>query len=496
MSGCRFVLLALLLGLWSHPAELSGQRNLDNERDVWEGSSLGVRLEMTEGFAIVDEVYEHVRDSSPFENGDVIQEIASVEFPAEDLTPLRELLKTIDPETELKCIIERDGEKQKLSVNTFRREFLDIQAIYRRLNRNKIIQDHLEETKRDNWFEDFTQRMSKSVRVSKTPRLAAEALNTIIDEIGVSHTAIIPASAGLGFGSKPVGGIGILLQRHDINDREAYFVIDMKPGGPGDKSELLIGDEILAVNGLRIAQSRRLDLSGHEARHRLYHLMAEEGEKLELEVLSSPFEDSRDISVVAEQELSTLEAFRNSARKIKSEGQEIGYFRFWNLMSMRVVSDFKFKVQGEFVNSDCIIMDLRGRGGIVPAVTSLSRTVAEMERPVVAIIDGLTRSAKEMLAYLIKKHENVVVVGTTTSGAVTGATFLRLPSGNSLMFPVASADSLGRYIDGEILEGVGVEPDEEFEFFIPYAAGTDRLLNVAIKRATQLAKQSDDIIRR
>ena len=141
-------------------------------------------------------------------------------------------------------------------------------------------------------------------------------------------------------------------------------------------------------------------------------------------------------------------------------------------------------------------MDLRGRGGIVPAVMSLDRTVGKIDRPVVAIIDQLTRSAKEMLTYLIKKHENVVVIGTKTSGAVTGATMLRLPSGNSLMFPVASADTLASLIDGEIIEGIGVEPDEPFEFFVPYAAGTDHLLNAAIKRATQLAKDRKGVIRR
>ena len=52
-----------------------------------------------------------------------------------------------------------------------------------------------------------------------------------------------------------------------------------------------------------------------------------------------------------------------------------------------------------------------------------------------------------------------------------------------------------RFIDGEILEGVGVEPDVEFEFFVPYSAGKDRLLYAAVKQAIELAKKSDDVIR-
>ena len=136
-------------------------------------------------------------------------------------------------------------------------------------------------------------------------------------------------------------------------------------------------------------------------------------------------------------------------------------------------------------------MDLRGRGGIVPAVTSLNQTVAKLDKPVVVVIDGLTRSAKEMLAYLLKKHDHVLVVGMKTAGAVTGATIANLPSGNSLMFPVASADSLKQFVDGAIIEGIGVEPDEEVNYFVPYSAGEDRILKVALQRVTEMAKSSN-----
>ena len=494
MRSGYFTSQCLILAL-AFSSVVSAQSTLDNERDDWEGSSLGVRLELTDGYPIVDTVYEHVRESSPFVDGDRIEKIAELKFPAETLGPLRDVMKGIQPGAQLQCVVQRDGESKSLSLKTFRREYVDIQAIYRRLHRNKIINEHLEETERTQWFDDFTSRMSQRVGSSTSPRLATEAINSIIDEIGVSHTAIIPSSAGLGFGGKPVGGMGILLQRHQIGQRSGYFVVDMKPGGPADQSELLIGDEVLRVNGLEISDSKRLDLSGHEARYELYNLMVDDGEALKLEVLSSPFDDSHDVEVIGAPELSTLQAFRNSVRAIESSGHKFGYVRFWNLMSVRVAIDFKSKIKGEFADSDCIIMDLRGRGGIIPAVTSLDRTVEEIELPVVAIIDGLTRSAKEMLAYLIKKHENVTVIGTKTSGAVTGATMLRLPSGNSLMFPVASAETLGQFIDGEILEGVGVEPDVEFEFFVPYSAGKDRLLYAAIKQAIELAKNRDDVIR-
>jgi C-terminal processing protease CtpA/Prc len=56
------------------------------------------------------------------------------------------------------------------------------------------------------------------------------------------------------------------------------------------------------------------------------------------------------------------------------------------------------------------------------------------------------------------------------------------------MIPVASATSLSRFVDGQIIEGVGVEPDETVEYFVPYSAGQDRLLNYAVKRAVESAE--------
>jgi C-terminal processing protease CtpA/Prc len=178
---------------------------------------------------------------------------------------------------------------------------------------------------------------------------------------------------------------------------------------------------------------------------------------------------------------------------IQAGDKQIGYLRFWNLMSMGVNGALASAMREDFVDCDAIVLDLRGRGGIVPAVLALNRTVSKLDKPVVVTIDGLTRSAKEMLTYLLKKQEHVLVVGERTTGAVTGATVLKLPSGNSIMIPVASAESLKQFIDGEILEGVGVGPDEPVKHFLPFCAGQDRILDHAVKRAVELAIEKKDI---
>ena len=459
------------------------------ELDVWQGSSLGIRLDFEDSIPIVSDIYPHVVNSSPFQKQDAIVELGLLKFPGATMAELTAMLGNTQPESNLSALVKRGEERIRLNVSTFRKEFVDIYAIFRQLSRNRIIEKHLEKTGRSDFFDSMPDRMASAVSQSRSPREASEAINRIVDEIDVSHTAVIPATAGLSFSSQPKGTLGFVLQRHTINGRTSYFVVDRKPGSVAYGSAIELGDEIVSVNGLPIEQSKRLDLSGHEDRHQLFTIYGDLAEQVEIEFLQSPFDDTQVTQLEVAKDPTTVQSLRASARVINHKKMEIGYVRFWNLMSMGVNQEFSKLTRGEFANSSAIVMDLRGRGGIVPAVLALDRTVKKVDKPVVVIIDSLTRSAKEMLTFLLKKQEHVLVVGTKTSGAVTGATMVKLPSGNSLMVPVASAESLKQFIDGAIIEGVGVAPDEEVDFFVPFSAGNDRILRTALDRATDLAVQ-------
>lgn len=97
-------------------------------------------------------------------------------------------------------------------------------------------------------------------------------------------------------------------------------------------------------------------------------------------------------------------------------------------------------------------------------------------KPVVLLINGGTRSGKEVLAYGFKKYGFGDVVGTRSAGALLAARAFMLSNGNLLLLAVADVS-----VDDERLEGQGVAPDHEVPFDIRYAKGEDPQLAAAIE---------------
>ena len=90
------------------------------------------------------------------------------------------------------------------------------------------------------------------------------------------------------------------------------------------------------------------------------------------------------------------------------------------------------------------------------------------------LINGGTRSGKEVLAYGFKKYGLGQVIGTRTEGAVLAATAFLI--GRDLLL-LAVEDVL---VDGERLEGVGVAPTIEVQPGPPSLNGDDPQLNRAL----------------
>jgi carboxyl-terminal processing protease len=78
-------------------------------------------------------------------------------------------------------------------------------------------------------------------------------------------------------------------------------------------------------------------------------------------------------------------------------------------------------------------------------------------KPVAMLINGGTRSGREVLAYGFKKYRLGELVGTQTKGAVLAATTFLVRSGLLLL---AVEDVR---VDGECLEGAGATPTIEVQ---------------------------------
>ena len=108
----------------------------------------------------------------------------------------------------------------------------------------------------------------------------------------------------------------------------------------------------------------------------------------------------------------------------------------------------------------------------------------QWRKPVALLVNGFTRSGKELLAFGFKRYGYGPVIGERTAGAVLAAKGYRI--GENGFLYLAWFDI---HIDGVRLEGVGVEPDIVVPFTLPYAKGADPQLERALDEAARLADE-------
>ncbi len=140
------------------------------------------------------------------------------------------------------------------------------------------------------------------------------------------------------------------------------------------------------------------------------------------------------------------------------------------------------------------VLDLRdGWGGVPPEFVSIfdtrvpvlvTRTRAGDEHrfdgqirvPAAVLINGGTRSGKEVLARAISHHGLATLVGERTAGAMRPGTVFCLPDRALLYLAVGTTT-----VDGDEFEGIGLDPDVPVPYDPRYAAGADPQLEAAIR---------------
>jgi carboxyl-terminal processing protease len=190
-----------------------------------------------------------------------------------------------------------------------------------------------------------------------------------------------------------------------------------------------------------------------------------------------------------------LHGLEKSARIIPSGGAKIGYVHVWSYAGRQFQGALEDLIaDGPLEDADALIWDLRdGWGGAQPQYLDLfnprSPTMkvtardgktglvdVKWRKPVAALINGGTRSGKEVLAYGFREYRLGEVIGARSEGAVLAATAFLI--GDEGLLLLAVEDVL---VDGRRLEGVGVEPTIEVAFDSRYAAGQDPQLERAVQ---------------
>jgi carboxyl-terminal processing protease len=275
--------------------------------------------------------------------------------------------------------------------------------------------------------------------------------------------------AGIGMFTRVIGG--------------KTFITAVFPDMPAARAGLVAGDEIVAAGDMPFSP--------------VGSFRGKNGDKVALKVRREAAGEIKNVTVEP-QWIDPGEAFeaalRDSARIIEANGKKIGYVRVWSYAGNDYQQELEeILSEGKLKDADALIWDLRdGWGGAHPRYLSVFNTYGptlaltgrngktnlvgyRWGKPAAMLVNGGTRSGKEVLAYGFKKNGFGQVIGERTAGALLAGTAFLLSDGSLLILAVEDAA-----VDGERIEGKGVAPSIEVPFDIRYAAGKDPQLDKAI----------------
>jgi carboxyl-terminal processing protease len=346
-------------------------------------------------------------------------------------------------------------------------------------------------------FPAMAERYRERLEQVSSKREFSALVNAMLGELSASHTyyltpddyeyyhlgslfSKIPEIGALfGEGEVMYPTVGIITQA--IKGR--IYVASVLEGSVAERAGLLKGDEIISVDGNPYMQVASLRLAiGNDVS---FEIRRDEGAE-PITIVMKP------ILVNPGREM--LEAERASIRLIERNGRKVGYIHIYSYAGEEYHRELlDAVVWGALKDADALIIDLRyGLGGAwpyylnifnpgIPVLAAVGRdgdrsvVDSQWRRPAAYLVNGYSRSGKELLAFGAKKYRLATVVGERTAGHVLGGRLFPI-SNNDLLFLAVQ-----RYlIDGVDLEGVGVAPDVEVPFDIRYCAGRDVQIEKAV----------------
>lgn len=321
----------------------------------------------------------------------------------------------------------------------------------------------------------------------------ARRTNQLLAELKASHTRYLTPMDVDYYGLRAIfaaDGEAVEYDSIGVDLTERGFVRVVFAGGPADRAGLRRGDEIVAADGKAFHPVRSFE--GRAGQAVLLSVRRQAGEKA-MEVPVTP----RRINPKVE----WLEAQRNGTRIVERGGKRVAYVPMYSGAGEAFETELRDAATGPLrEEADALVIDFRdGWGGcdtsfldlfnpLTPVLGMTGRDgkggayVRTWRKPLVVLVNGGSRSGKEVVAWALKRRQAGTIVGQRTAGAVLGGRPFRLSDGSVLY--LAASDIA---VDGERLEGRGVEPDVAVEDRLEYAAGADpqreQALDVAAAKA-------------
>lgn len=339
-------------------------------------------------------------------------------------------------------------------------------------------------------FSDIKAEFRKKAETLSGEDEYKSAVRAMLKELNASHTSYYTSddpeyyqlAAVFGFTSdvrklfndKEILYSSIGIKTATVNN--CLFVDSVLEGSPAFKAGILRGDEIVDAGG--------------RPYHPINSLKVKAKNPLSLRIRRAEKGEVQTVSVTPEMinpNDEYLRAEKASVEIIQGKNGKIGYIHIWSYAGELFHKAFLDEIiEGRLKDADALVWDLRdGWGGAkpeylnafnreVPVLTSIDRDGKsyvydpQWRKPVVMLINGGSRSGKEILAYGFRKFSIGPVVGERTAGAVLGGR-LFVQKDRSLLYLAV----VGALVDGECLEGKGVMPDIEVPRPLPYSAGSD-----------------------
>jgi len=408
--------------------------------------------------------------------------------PIADLAALPRAVKSLPPREPAEIEVFRDGQRLSLTVVPDPAILRDHYEIVGHLRDSSFLKGRSDF---DAALRGILESVPPALRRARRASEAYEILNSAVGGLGTSHTAVIPPwtySNLLASDRDETGGFatGLILDR--IGGRaggEVVFFAGEVAAGGAAAGVLQAGDEVLMVNGAPIAASPRLTLAGFEASRPRYTLQVDRGETIRLEIRRRRDGPVETVALTADRALNGVIVARASRRIAIQGGRRVLIVHLWNLLSLKLPDLLEGYLKDRNEPAEGLVIDLRGRGGQVRVMSRLAAILKLEKRPLALLIDGETRSAKEILAFQLKGSPDTVLVGETTAGAVLPASYRQLAGGGMLMLPLEPG-GINRLTGEESLEGRGVDPDLRVPRAGIYAAGADPILDAGIRAVVDL----------